>query len=108
MREDVSREVTLELSDMGILTLAQPERGEPLPMLGLPSLPLALSLDHRSTSRHLRKKSPVAFHLKNEGVVVVQLLSHVQLFVTPWTAARQDPLSLTISQSWLNSCPSSR
>ena len=25
--------------------------------------------------------------------VVAQLLSHVQLFVTPWTAARQAPLS---------------
>ena len=31
--------------------------------------------------------------------VVVQLLSHVQLFVTPWTAACQAFLSLTISQS---------
>ena len=31
----------------------------------------------------------------------VQSLSHVQLFVTPWTAASQAPLSLTISQSWL-------
>ena len=35
------------------------------------------------------------------GRVVVQLLSHVQLFVTPWTAAHQDPLSSTISQSFL-------
>ena len=33
--------------------------------------------------------------------ILVQLLSHVQLFVTPWTAARQAPLSSTISQSWL-------
>ena len=33
--------------------------------------------------------------------VVVQLLSHVQLFVTPWTAARQASLSLTISWSLL-------
>jgi len=32
-------------------------------------------------------------------VVAVQLLSHVQLFVTPWTAARQASLSFTISQS---------
>ena len=32
-------------------------------------------------------------------VVVVQLLSHVWLFATPWTAARQASLSLTISQS---------
>ena len=29
----------------------------------------------------------------------VQSLSHVQLFVTPWTAARQASLSITISQS---------
>ena len=31
----------------------------------------------------------------------VQSLSHVQLFVTPWTAARQAPLSITNSQSLL-------
>ena len=31
----------------------------------------------------------------------VQLLSHVQLFATPWTAARQDSLSVTNSQSLL-------
>ena len=29
-------------------------------------------------------------------VVVVQLPSHIQLFVTPWTAAHQVSLSLTI------------
>ena len=34
-------------------------------------------------------------------VVVVQLLSHVQLFVTPWAAAGQVFLSLTISWSLL-------
>ena len=33
--------------------------------------------------------------------LVVQSLSRVQLFVNPWTAARQTPLSLTISQSSL-------
>ena len=33
--------------------------------------------------------------------VVVQLLSHVQLFVTPWTAAGQAPLSFTVSWSSL-------
>ena len=41
-------------------------------------------------------------------IFVVQLLSHVQLFVIPWTAARQASLSLTISQSLLNSCPLSQ
>ena len=34
-------------------------------------------------------------------VVVVQSLSHVQVFVTPWTAAHQASTSFTISWSWL-------
>ena len=34
-------------------------------------------------------------------VVVVQPLSHVRLFVTPWTAAHQSSLSFTTSQSLL-------
>ena len=33
---------------------------------------------------------------------VVQSLSHVQLFVTPWTATRQASLTFTISQGLLN------
>ena len=36
---------------------------------------------------------------KNDAVV--QLLSRVQLFATPWTAACQAPLSFTVSQSLL-------
>ena len=35
------------------------------------------------------------------GIVAVQSLSHVQLFVTPWTAAHQASLSFTISRSFL-------
>ena len=31
--------------------------------------------------------------------IIVQLFSHVQLFATPWTAAHQAALSLTISKS---------
>ena len=34
-------------------------------------------------------------------VVVVQLLSHVRFFATPWTAARQAPLSFAVSRSLL-------
>ena len=34
-------------------------------------------------------------------IVVVQSLSHVRLFATPWTVAHQDSLSLTVSQSLL-------
>ena len=33
------------------------------------------------------------------NIIVVQSLSHVQLFQTPWTAARQASLSFTITQS---------
>ena len=39
--------------------------------------------------------------IKEMLIVVVQLLSCVQLFVTPWTAACQASLSFTISQSLL-------
>ena len=35
------------------------------------------------------------------GISSVWLLSHVQLFVTPWTAAHQASLSITNSQSLL-------
>ena len=35
----------------------------------------------------------------------IQLLSHVHLFVTPWTAACQASLSFTSSQSSPNPCP---
>ena len=38
-------------------------------------------------------------------IVVVQLLSHVQLFVTPWTISCQASLSFHISRTLLNSCP---
>ena len=51
---------------------------------------------------HLFFTSPPLSHLVFlKKVVVVQLLSCVWLFVTPWTAARQDSLSFTISQSLL-------
>ena len=35
------------------------------------------------------------------SLVVVRSLSRVRLFLTPWTAARQVPLSSTVSQSLL-------
>ena len=38
---------------------------------------------------------------KNHSVAVVQSQSHVWLFAIPWTAALQDPLSITISKSLL-------
>ena len=44
---------------------------------------------------------------KGSGCGSVQSLSHVQLFATPWTAARQASLSFTNSRAYSNSCPSS-
>ena len=37
-------------------------------------------------------------------LLLLKLLSHVQLFATPWTAARQTSLSLTISWIYPSSC----
>ena len=42
-----------------------------------------------------------------KGIVVVQTLSHIQLFTTPWTAACQASLSF-ISWSLLRPCPLSQ
>ena len=41
------------------------------------------------------------FHFKDTIAVVLQVLSHVQFFVTPWTAACHASLSFTISLSLL-------
>ena len=40
-------------------------------------------------------------YLHNLAYVVARSLGHVWLFVTPWTAARQDSLFFTISLSLL-------
>ena len=42
--------------------------------------------------------SESALWVKNYSSVVVQLLTHIWLFATAWTAAHQTSLSLTISQ----------
>ena len=44
----------------------------------------------------------------SHSVVVLQLLSHVWLFVIPWTAACQTSLSFTILWSLLKLCPLSQ
>ena len=54
----------------------------------------------KTLSVHLILKDQRRSFLK-EGFVVVQLLSCVQLFVTPWTAAHQASLSFTVSRSLL-------
>ena len=51
-------------------------------------------------SKHPWRMVPLSAHpLQHLLFVVVESLSHVRLFVTPWTAARQAPLSFTISSS---------
>ena len=49
----------------------------------------------------LQLKSPRITTRESTVVVVDQSLSHVRLFVTPWTAAHQVSLSFTISWSLL-------
>ena len=44
----------------------------------------------------------------SQDISSVQSLTGVQLFVTPWTAARQTSLSITNSWVYSNSCPLSR
>ena len=51
----------------------------------------------------LQKSTPNTLHLPS--IVVVQFLSRVWLFVTPWTVGRQAPLSSTISRSLLKLIP---
>ena len=46
-------------------------------------------------------KTSKCYILYNSMYIVVHSLSHVWLFVTPWTAAHQAPLSLTVSWSLL-------
>ena len=58
-------------------------------------------LDQKERERGKKKSCPYlqSQMTKFSSTLAVQSLSHVQLFVTPWTAARQASLSFTISQS---------
>ena len=55
------------------------------------------------TTHHQEQKGKIILQLQKYllFVVVVQSLSYVQLFATPWTAARQPSLSFTIPWSLL-------
>ena len=46
-------------------------------------------------------KTKMRYHLTpaRMDIISVHFLSHIQLFVTPWTAAHQASLSITNSQS---------
>ena len=53
-----------------------------------------------SASHHGQKRESVSVHKPNHATLAVQWLSHVQLFATPWTVARQASLSFNISWSF--------
>ena len=50
---------------------------------------------------NMAQRSSSCYWAMHKYIFVVQSLSHVKLFVTPWAAAHQAPLSSTISQSLL-------
>ena len=54
-----------------------------------------------SPSREIQIKTTTRYHLTLIKISSVQLLSHVQLFATPWTATCQASVSITNSWSWL-------
>ena len=51
--------------------------------------------------REMQIKITMRYHLTRVRISSVQSLSHVRLFVTPWTAAQQASLSITNSRSLL-------
>ena len=66
---------------------------------------------HMNITRWLSLKSDWLYSLQpnmEKLYTVNRSLSHVQLFVSPWTAACQASLSITNSQSLLKSCPLSQ
>ena len=56
----------------------------------------------------LLNKVPTSYVCMDTQFISVQSLNHVRLFATPWIAAPQASLSITNSQSSLNSCPLSQ
>ena len=60
-----------------------------------------LLIHHLSVFNALIFISPANLTFTNLYVVVIQLLSHFQLFVTQWTTAHQASLSFTVSWSLL-------
>ena len=55
--------------------------------------------------RTLSDPQPISNHPNYTNQCSVQLLCHVQLFATPWTATRQASLSITNAQSLLKPMP---
>ena len=65
-----------------------------------------------SQNRHLEMVKFISFTLQSFTYFLVpssvQSLSHVRLFATPWTTARQASLSITNSQSLLKLMPTEK
>ena len=55
----------------------------------------------RPASQYLSWHNVYLKYMFHSDIIVVQLLSHVHLFATPWTAACHTSLSFTISRSLL-------
>ena len=73
-----------------------------IPFLCFSNLHLSREKYHLSREKRISQTpATIPTHAQHLYLFVVQLLSCVQLFVTTWTAARQAPLSFTISQSLL-------
>ena len=90
---------TNKLPPTGRIHEGQKERGDtnPYDPTNLPeSFSLKFTLAERCTGHQERSRVRMI-----SPVVVVQSLSRVQLFATPWSAACQASLSFTISQSLL-------
>ena len=66
-----------------------------------PSLPKFMSIDSMMPSNHLTLCLCVTSVHLSLYLVIVQFVSRVQFFVTPWTAACQASLSFTITHSLL-------
>ena len=73
-----------------------------IPFLHFSNLHLSREKYHLSREKRISQTpATIPTHAQHLYSFVVQLLSRVQLFVTTWTAARQAPLSFTITQSLL-------
>ena len=97
-----------DLSDPGIEPGSPALQVDSLPS-ELPGKPSYVKFPYiRSISGFISVLLVYLFSLCQNLVYVVHLLSHIQLFATPWTTEHQVSLYFTISLSLLNSCPLSQ
>ena len=73
-----------------------------MPSLDIPSSWIVVIIQEQNYENYARtKKTRIVHPHFRWHCCVVQSLSHAQLFVTPWSAARQASLPFTISGSLL-------